>query len=70
MAALRRILKHGNITINERTMAERRQKYELILNPVKIFVETAFDEASVESSDFTTKDRPFKHINYFVRRTR
>lgn len=48
MAALRRILKHGNITMNERTIAERRQKYELICNPAKIFVETAFEEDSME----------------------
>ena len=59
MAALRRILKDGNITMNERTIAERQPKYELILNPVTTFVETAFEQDSLESSDYTTKDMAF-----------
>lgn len=55
--------------MNERTIAERRQKYELICNPAKIFVETAFEEDSMEQI-IQQKTMLSKHINYSVLKTR
>ena len=64
MVALRRVLQHGKITMNEKTIAERRAKYEMISNPVKCFVETAFDQDSLEN-DFTTKDMTSQAYHIF-----
>jgi hypothetical protein len=65
--ALRRVLQNGKITMNEKTIAERRSKYEMIRDPVKCFVETAFEQDSLESSDFTTKDMTFQAYRLFCK---
>jgi putative DNA primase/helicase len=67
MVALRRVLQRGRITMNQKTIAQRRSKYEMISNPVKCFVETAFEQDSLETSDFTTKDMVFKAYQLFCK---
>jgi hypothetical protein len=42
MTALRRILKNNRgVFVNEKTIRERREKYELALNPIGSFIEQA-----------------------------
>ena len=49
MIALRRILKNNRgIFMNEKTIHERREKYELALNPIGSFIELAIAEDSAE----------------------
>jgi hypothetical protein len=43
-------------------------EHELILNPVTTFVETAFEQDSLESSDYTTKYMAF--LNMFSKKVR
>lgn len=65
MAPLRRVLKSERITLSERTIAQRRMKYELICDPVKVFVETAFVEDSIAGRDFTLKDSAYEAYQLF-----
>ena len=53
MVALRRILRNKRIFLNERTIDERRQKYERAVNPVKAFLEEAVAEDSTEDESIT-----------------
>ena len=56
MIALRRILKNNKgVFVNEKTINERREKYELVLDPIGSFIEQAVAEDSTES-DRVTKD--------------
>jgi phage/plasmid-associated DNA primase len=55
MIALRRILHSKRIFVNEKTIQERREKYETAANPIGSFIKEAVAEDSV-ISDQTTKE--------------
>jgi putative DNA primase/helicase len=54
MNALRNILKNKEIFTNDKTIEERRIKYQSAIDPVKSFLEVAIDKESTEAS-FMTK---------------
>jgi putative DNA primase/helicase len=56
MIALRRILKIKGIFVNEKTINERREKYELVLNPIHSFIELAIADDSPESDRIIKDD--------------
>ena len=55
MKALRSIQKNNRIYVKQRTIRERREKHELIIDPIGAFLDTAIAEDSIES-DYVTKD--------------
>lgn len=66
MFALRKLLKDKRIFTNEKTIKERRDKYEMAANPVSIFLRVAVDEESVES-DWTSKDMVYRAYHRFCK---
>lgn len=66
MTALRRLLKRGGIFVNEKTIQERRERYELATNPITSFVKDAISEDSVES-DKTTKEQLYQAYRRFCK---
>jgi len=57
MVALRRILYTSKkIHLNQKTIQERREKHELIRDPVAAFIKDAIDEASIESDNVRKED--------------
>jgi putative DNA primase/helicase len=56
MIALRRILKNKGIFVNEKTINQRREKYELVLNPIHSFIELAIADDSTESDRIIKDD--------------
>jgi hypothetical protein len=66
MYALRGILKNKRIFINEKTMRERRQKYEMAANPVAVFLRIAMDPESTET-DATTKETAYLAYQKFCK---
>ena len=70
MIALRRILKNNRgIFVNEKTIRERREKYELALNPIGSFLEQAVAEDSTES-DKVIKDDLYRAYARFCKEKR
>ena len=70
MIALRRILKNNRgIFMNEKTIHERREKYELTLNPIGSFIEQAIAEDSTES-DKVIKDDLYRAYTRFCKEKR
>ena len=70
MIALRRILKiNRGIFMNEKTIHERREKYELAINPIGSFLEHAVAEDSTES-DRVTKDGLYRAYTRFCKEKR
>jgi phage/plasmid-associated DNA primase len=64
MTALRRVLHNKQIFVNEKTIQERREKYEMAANPIGSFIKEIVAEGSTES-DQTTKDHYYKTLaNY------
>jgi putative DNA primase/helicase len=49
MSVLRTLMKRNYIFVNEGTITERREKYELITDPVQKFVESSIAEVSVQT---------------------
>ena len=67
MIALRRILKNNRgIFTNAKTTHERREKYELALNPIGSFIELAIAEGSAES-DKIIKDDLYRAYTRFCK---
>jgi putative DNA primase/helicase len=66
MIALRRILKNRGIFVNEKTIHERREKYELALNPIGSFIEMAIAEDSTEL-DKVIKDDLYRAYTRFCK---
>jgi P4 family phage/plasmid primase-like protien len=64
MFALRGILKKRKISINEKTIQERREKYEIAANPIEVFMKVAVEEDSKEG-DLTRKDTAFLAYHRF-----
>lgn len=55
MIALRRIQKNDRIYLNQKSIQERREKHELLKDPIAAFIKVAVAKDSV-SSDYVTKD--------------
>ena len=55
MNALRRIIKNKAISIPQRTIEQRRIRYEMAVDPIRGFLDEAIDEDS-DDDDTTTKD--------------
>jgi putative DNA primase/helicase len=64
MVALRCILRTQRIYENQKTMAERRRKYELLTNPIAVFIEEAFEPGSL-SDDYTRRDTCYNAYSLF-----
>jgi phage/plasmid-associated DNA primase len=69
MFVLRRILKEGRIFLTEKTIQERREKYEMAVNPIKAFRSAAVEEESVES-DLITKAALHEAFKYFCNKNK
>jgi len=69
MKVLRRVNKNGGIWLNEKTIEQRRGKYEIILDPIGAFVNAACAEES-SLSDFITKDDFYKAFELFCQENR
>jgi putative DNA primase/helicase len=67
MIALRNVLKNSGIYINERTIDERRRKYERSVNPVKAFLEEALAEDAIES-DWVIKETLYQAYKRFCKK--
>ena len=68
MFALRRILlKDKRIFVNEKTIQQRRDKYEMAANPVSAFLRIAVDKESLEDSDWTSKDIAYRAFQRFCK---
>ena len=55
MIALRRILKDDRIYLNQKSIQERREKHELLKDPIAAFIKVAIAEDSI-SSDYIMKE--------------
>jgi P4 family phage/plasmid primase-like protien len=66
MIALRRILKNGKIFVNEKTIEQRRERYEMAANSVHAFINKAVDVESMES-DLTTKETAYRAYKHFCK---
>jgi putative DNA primase/helicase len=64
--ALKRILKNKGIFVNEKSIHERREKYELVLNPIGSFIEQVVAKDSTEL-DRVTKDEFYKTYARFCK---
>ncbi|HEY7570221.1 MAG TPA: phage/plasmid primase, P4 family [Nitrososphaeraceae archaeon] len=70
MIALRRILKiNRGIFMNEKTIHERREKYEVVLDPVGSFVDLAIAKDSIET-DRVIKDDLYRAYRRFCKEKR
>jgi putative DNA primase/helicase len=70
MVALRRILKiNRGIFMNEKTIHERREKYEIVLDPVGSFVDLAIAKDSIET-DRVIKDGLYRAYKRFCKEKR
>ena len=66
MIALRRLIDRKGIFVNEKTIAERRIKYEQAANPIECFIQDAIAEDSTES-DRTLKETLYHAYEIFAR---
>ncbi len=66
MHALRTLLKNKGIYLNEKTVEERRLKHEMVVNPVKSFVDNAFEKDFV-SDDYVTKSDMYELNRLFCK---
>ena len=56
MKALCTILKNKRIYVNDRTIQQRREKYQIALDPVKMFLNDAVAEDSTEFDSITKEE--------------
>ena len=56
MIALKRILKNNMLYLNQKTIREKRERLELLLNSVQFFIDDALDEKSTESDSIAKID--------------
>ena len=56
MNALRRILKHKRIYLNEKTIEERSKKNDINTDPISFFIEEVVDETSTYTDHVTKED--------------
>jgi putative DNA primase/helicase len=69
MIALRRLLKNKCLFVSEKTIHQRREKYELALNPIGSFIKDAVAQESVES-DRVIKDEFYHAYKRFCKEKR
>jgi|SRR5919112_5287625 hypothetical protein len=69
MIALRNILKKKKIFLNEKTIQERREKYELVSRPIECFKNDVIAEDSTES-DYTTKEDLYRAYEIFAKKNK
>jgi hypothetical protein len=69
MIALRNILKNKRIFVNEKTIQQRREKYELASRPIECFKKDTIAEDSTES-DKTTKEDLYRAYEIFAKRNK
>ena len=66
MVALKRLLNQNRIYINEKTIEQRRERYSIVADPVKAFLEEAVAEDSLES-DTVVKERLYQAYRQFCK---
>lgn len=66
MYAPRHILKDKRISINENTIHQRCEKYEIATNPLKVFSRLVVDKEANES-DYITKEDAYQAYQRFCR---
>lgn len=64
MIALRRLLRRNGLFLNEKTIAERREKAEKATNPIKAFLDEVILQESVESDKVTKEDMYDAYLKY------
>ena len=64
MDILRRVLKRGKIHVNDKSIQQRREKYQLARDPISEFQKAAFAEDSIEN-DWVTKDQLYQTYKRF-----
>ncbi|HET6589367.1 MAG TPA: phage/plasmid primase, P4 family [Candidatus Nitrosocosmicus sp.] len=64
MIALRTLLKRNGLYLNEKTIEERREKYEKAVNPIRAFLDEAILEESVESDTVIKDDMYDAYVKY------
>ena len=64
IVTLKRLLNQNRIYINEKTIEQRRERYSIVADPVKAFLEEAVAEDSVES-DTVVKDKLYQAYRRF-----
>jgi putative DNA primase/helicase len=69
MVALGKVLKNKRIFVNEKTIQERREKYELAAKPIECFKQDAIAEDSTEF-DQTTKEDLYRAYQIFAKRNK
>ena len=69
MIALRNILKRKGIYINEKTIQERRLRYELSAKPVECFIQDAIAEDSTEG-DRILKETLYRAYEIFAKKNK
>jgi putative DNA primase/helicase len=67
MIALRRILRNNEIYVNEKTIEEKRNKYERTANPIKSFLSEAVAEDSTEA-DSVIKEEFYRAYSRFCQK--
>lgn len=65
MIALRRLLRRKGLYLNEKTIAERREKAERETNPIKAFFDEAILPESVEHDKVTKEDMYDAYVKYW-----
>ncbi|MGB8036348.1 MAG: hypothetical protein WCF03_21230 [Nitrososphaeraceae archaeon] len=60
-------MKDKRIFVNEKTIQQRRDKYEMAANPVSAFLRIAVDKESLEDSDWTSKDIAYRAFQRFCK---
>lgn len=56
MKALRRVLMNKRVYVNDKTIQQRREKYQIALDPVKLFLYDAVSEDSTEFDSITKEE--------------
>ncbi len=64
MKALLNLQKRGRIFVKQKTIEERREKHELVLNTVKAFTENAVS-ISISVEDYVTKENFYQAYRRF-----
>ena len=56
MKALRTVLSNKRVYVNDKTIQQRREKYQIALDPVKMFLDDAVTEDSTEFDTITKEE--------------
>ena len=64
MGVLGRVLKRGKIHVNDKSIQQRREKYQLARDPISEFQKAAIEEDSI-ADDWVTKDQLYKAYKRF-----